>query len=255
MRRILNNISNHSNWFSYYIFKYTSSKKKEFTFKCRSGLKIIVPQRLLQTYKECFFDETYFKGLPKSIVGKQIKTVVDIGANVGYFSLFMLANFPKAKVIAFEPMPVNFKLLSKYMQENSTLDFAVINKAVSSKGQGSITLNYDSTDSFTTDASIFDASSRADSIEVKTTCLQDIIYDNKLDNIDFLKLDCEGSEYAILYDAPTSILNKISIMSIETHSGKEENENAVSLINYLKNNAFKINFKNDIIWAWKNSYR
>lgn len=123
MRRIRNNIKNHSNWIQYYINKYFCSKAKDFTFKCRGGLEIKVPKRMMQTYKECFFDETYFKGLPKSITKRSIKTVIDIGANVGYFSFFMFSQFPKAKVLAFEPIPNNFKLLNTYKNDNPSLDF------------------------------------------------------------------------------------------------------------------------------------
>ncbi len=251
MRRVLNNIKNHLNWFEYYIYKYFTSHNNPFTFKCRNGRKITVPQRLMQTYKECFFDETYFKGLPKNILKSPIQTVVDIGANVGYFSLFIFNHSPDAKVFAYEPMAINFKLLSQYKNENELLDFTVVNKAVSNSGQGSITLNYDGTDSFTTDASIFEPDSKSDSIVVETTSLQNIINDNKLQKIDFLKLDCEGSEYDILYDAPNSVLDKISIVSIETHNGNAENENREALISYLKKKGFVIKFKNDIVWGWK----
>jgi len=251
MRRVLNNIKNHLNWFDYYINKYFKSRKDSFTFKCRGGLKISVPQRLMQTYKECFFDETYFKGLPKSILKTPIQTVVDVGANAGYFSLFIFNHSPKAKVFAYEPMAVNFKLLSKYKNENDDLDYTVVNKAVSNSGQGSITLNYDSSDSFTTDASIFEPNSQSDSIVVETTSLQNIINDNKLQKIDFLKLDCEGSEYNILYNAPISVLDKISIVSIETHKGNAENENREAIIRFLKKNGFVTKFENDIVWAWK----
>lgn len=84
-----------------------------------------------------------------------------------------------------------------------------------------------------------------------TTSLEEIIKDNNLNNIDFLKLDCEGSEYDILYGTTNSVLDKISTISIETHQGKADNENTAALIKYLKKVGFEINFKNDIIWAWK----
>ena len=250
MRRVNNNIKNHSNWLAYYGYKYFGTKKHDFTFKCRSGLEVNVPQRMLQTYKECFFDETYFKGLPKNLINDSIKTVVDVGANVGYFSLFILNQYPKAKVYAYEPMPVNYALLNRYKSENTNFDFTVINEAVSKAEVQSITLNYQSSDSFTTAASVFESDSQTDQLEVKTTNLKSIIDGNKLDKIDFLKLDCEGSEYAILYDATKEVLDKVSMMSIETHPGKTADESADALIQYLNKNGFETNMKGDIIWAW-----
>jgi FkbM family methyltransferase len=39
--------------------------------------------------------------------------VLDVGANIGLFSLFILSEFPGARVYAFEPAPPNFGLLCK----------------------------------------------------------------------------------------------------------------------------------------------
>lgn len=234
MRRILNNIKNHSNWLAYYKHKYLDNQKNGFTFRCRGGIKIKVPRRLLHTYKECFFDETYLKGIPTSLTKFPIKTVVDIGANVGYFSLFMLSINPRAKVFAYEPIPKNFELLSRYKSENPSLDFQIFNEAVSKSSQKSITLHFDETDAFTTSASIFKDHETKNQFTVESTCLERIIQDNRLTGIDFIKIDCEGSEYDIIYDAPPAILDKISIISIETHPGKNENENTAALSNYLE---------------------
>jgi FkbM family methyltransferase len=251
MRRIINNISNHSNWLSYYFYKYFTNKKRHFIFKCRSGIEIAVPPRLMQTYKECFFDETYFKGFPARLLTIPARNVIDIGANVGYFSLFMFARYPAAKIYSFEPMPVNFELLSQYKNENAQLDFTIVNKAVTGTGEKSIKLNYDSTDAFTTGAGIFANTTSKDQLEVTATSLADIMFEHKVSRIDFLKLDCEGSEYTILYNAPPDVLDNISVISMETHSGQAANENAPALISFLKARDFQVNFSNNIIWAWK----
>ncbi len=254
MRRVYNNIRNHSNWFNYYIHKYLNSREEGFTFNCRGGLKIKVPQRLAHTYKECFFDETYTKGLPKRLIKKLAAskplTVIDIGANVGYFSLFMLSNFRGSKVYAFEPIGMNFKLLKQYKEENSNLHFTVVNQAVGGQ-QGTIVLNYDAGDQFTTSASIFDNRAEPDQVEVQCTTLEAILEKNKLNKIDFLKLDCEGSEYDIVYGAPSTVLDKVSVIAIETHKGKTENKNRDALANYLEQNKFEIHTSGDIIWGWK----
>ncbi len=39
--------------------------------------------------------------------------VLDVGANIGLFSLFILSEFPDARVLAFEPAPPNYGLLCK----------------------------------------------------------------------------------------------------------------------------------------------
>lgn len=248
--RQLNNISNHSNWISYYIYKFFTPQKESFTFKGRSGIDITVPKRLMHTYKEVFFDQAYIKNLPNNDFLKGEPTIIDIGANVGYFSLFALTKNLKAKVYSYEPMPNNFELLSKYKRENPKCNFNPFNLAVGST-VGSITLNYNASDSFTTSASILSLEGENDQIVVKTTTLSEIVKENKLTQIDFLKLDCEGSEYDILYNSDKSILALIKTMAIETHVGTKPDHNMASLIDFLRKNNFDLITEGDIIWAWR----
>lgn len=250
MSRITNNIKNHSNWLAYYTNKYFNKKQPHFTFKLRNGTALKVPQRLVPTYKELFFDETYTKGFPKPVKLSDQSNIVDIGANVGYFSLFMGAMFPTSNIYAFEPMPMNFALLQQYKNENPKLNLMIVNQAVS-KSIGTITLNYDANDSYSTAASIHDTHNQKDTIEVKTTTLESIVQQQKLNKIDFLKLDCEGSEYDILYNCPDAILNGIQYLAIETHVGTAPNENSEALLVFLKKYKFKVNVLRSKIWAWK----
>lgn len=252
MRRLINNFENHTNWFGYYKYKYFGKRTGDFNFNCRSGISINVPHRLLHTYKECFFDETYLKGLPKELSKSPIKTIIDIGANVGYFSLFMFSLNVKAKVFAYEPIPKNFDLLNQYKSENPDLNFQIFNMAVTKPNQKSITLHYDESDAFTTSASIFNDQKQKNKLVVGSTSLERIIQDHQLSKVDLVKLDCEGSEYEILYNTPGTIFDKISILAIETHQGNNENENTYALSKYIKEHNFKIKTQGDIIWAWKN---
>jgi FkbM family methyltransferase len=250
MRRFLNTLKNHRNWLGYYIYKIFQSGKNGFTFRTRGGITIAVARRMMSTYKECFFDETYFKGFPKRKLIPSGATVIDIGANVGYFSLSVLSKFPGARVIAFEPMPANFKLLSQYQSENSTLNFTVINEAVSGEA-GTLTLHYDAKDDFTTAASINSSGDQPDTELVRTTTLQNIISTYGISRIDLLKLDCEGSEYSILYQTPASSLQMIRAIAIETHQSDKPNENHESLIQFLNQNGFSTQSLRSKIWGWR----
>ncbi|GHH29041.1 FkbM family methyltransferase [Streptomyces rubradiris] len=60
-------------------------------------------------YREIFEDdESYrFDHLPNAPV------VVDVGAGIGLFTLFVKRRFPRARVIAFEPVPGNVRLLRR----------------------------------------------------------------------------------------------------------------------------------------------
>lgn len=249
MRRVVNTIKNHSNWFAYYVEKYLRNRKIGFTFETRSGISIKVPARLMVTYKECFFDDTYFKGLPNEVRNRDMKAIVDVGANVGYFSLRAFALYPNAKVISFEPMPVNFKLLNQYKSENPNFDWQAENKAMAGE-ETTIKLHFDQNDEFTTSATVLSDSDQADVFEVKADTLEGTLKQNNLEQIDFLKLDCEGSEYGIVYNSTPEVMKKVKAMAIETHPGNGKGENKEDMIQHLKSLGFNIYDDRDIIWAW-----
>ena len=63
--------------------------------------------------------------------------------------------------------------------------------------------------------SMFSKSSKT--ITVDSISLQQIFDDNNIKNCNFLKLDCEGTEYEILQNLPLSYFNKIEKIVIEYH--------------------------------------
>lgn len=72
--------------------------------------------------------------------------------------------------------------------------------------------------------------------DVTTTSLSEIINDNNIEYIDYLKMDIEGSEYPILFNMNKKIADKIGQMSIETHLPSKNAE----LIKHLKTLGFKV---------------
>lgn len=59
-------------------------------------------------YQEIFEDRVYFR---HGISLRAGDTVFDVGANIGLFTLFIKENFKDARVFAFEPSPVIFRIL------------------------------------------------------------------------------------------------------------------------------------------------
>ena len=89
-------------------------------------------------------------------------------------------------------------------------------------------------------------------VEVEAVSLPDIFSEFKLKEIDLLKLDCEGAEYDILYQCPTQLFPRIKQMAMETHPGKQSNENTETLCEFLKENGYQIKTdSNHFVWAWR----
>ncbi|CAN5904008.1 MAG: FkbM family methyltransferase [Gemmatimonadota bacterium] len=57
----------------------------------------------------------------------------------------------------------------------------------------------------------------AEWVEVPTVTLEQIMEDERLESIDFLKLDCEGAEGAILETTPRTCLRRVRQIAMEFH--------------------------------------
>ena len=90
-------------------------------------------------------------------------------------------------------------------------------------------------------------------IEVKSISLKDIFIDNKLNKIDFLKIDCEGAEYKILFNTPKKVLKKIKKIALEYH--QMDGFSVEDLKEFLSNNGFKVILKGSILRAYRATYK
>jgi len=248
--RYLNLIHNISNWHLYLAAKFGRAADDPLEFSTRGGVHLEVPRRLVQTFKEIFMDECYMVGMGRAIPEKP--TILDIGANAGYFSLFALSRFPGSHVLAFEPLPTNFRLLEHQRMMNSDRDFTCVRKAVSGE-RGTLALAYDAKDSFSTSATLFAADSgHLDEITVETLTLHDIFIDFGVERCDLLKMDCEGAEYGIFYRSSPDDLARSSQIAMEVHSGPQEDENIEALEAFLCKSGFKTRRRPvGMLWAWR----
>jgi FkbM family methyltransferase len=52
----------------------------------------------------------------------EIRTIIDVGANVGQFAQFARANFPDARIVAFEPLPDAVAALDELARRDSNVE-------------------------------------------------------------------------------------------------------------------------------------
>lgn len=148
-------------------------------------------------------------------------TFVDIGANIGWFSLraARLAG-PTGKVISFEPRKLTFEALSRSMAENTfTPNFEGHNVALGTE-QGEITigcsLNSDNPGGTWTipTASLEDQFRAAGAMlqRVNVLRLDDVLAGRK---VDFIKIDIEGAEPLAMGGATETLLKSRPIIMSE----------------------------------------
>lgn len=141
------------------------------------------------------------------LVKKEIKKgdiVLDIGANIGYYTLiFAELVGEEGKVFAFEPEPTNFALLKKNVEISGYQNVMLVQKAVSNKtGKFKLYLCEDNNGGH----SIYKQHNSKRSVEVETTRLDDY-FKNDGGKINFIKMDIEGAEMEAIQGMP-SLLKK-----------------------------------------------
>ena len=230
--------------------KFGFTSKDPLIFRTRNNIIIEVPRRLLHEFKEIFMEDSYMQGMGLRLPGSP--TVIDIGANAGFFSLFAASRFPGAMIYSYEPIDSNFKQLERNKRLNGKIRMECFQKAVYGHS-GEISLTFNATDSFTTSATVFGRSdSRNKTIRMPCVTLPEILDEHHLKHCDLVKIDCEGSEYSILYNCHAKYLHRITQMAIEVHGGNEPGQDIDALADYLNANDFKTRrYLNHMLWAWR----
>lgn len=230
------------NWRLYFKRKH---EKNEITRYVTNGKELAfdLPPIFFFVFKEIFMEDFYhIESLLKNVPNDAV--VLDIGCNAGLFSFITLSKKTSAKIYAYDPMEVNVKLLENNIKLNKGLDtqIKVFKNAVTGKEQGPIELFYDDVNNDSVIASVFEnfSENNNQSKMVDTISLAQIIKQNNLKKIDLLKLDCEGSEYPILYESPVEIWNHINVMTIETHELDKELKNTNALVKFLESKNYEI---------------
>jgi len=189
---------------------------------------------------------------------KPIKTILEVGANVGIVSLQMHAMFPDAKIYSFEVVEQwfqqaaqsvagidNIKLYHAAMSSQHLFedDLGVVPRAALAelrvlKGLpaagggwvgGSTVVAADNP--LVSDKSIEWAYEKVDE-KVQPIVLQDFLTSENIEELDFLKIDCEGCEHHVLGCASLETLRRIRFIGGEYHSFSR-------FYNILKNKLFQ----------------
>ncbi|MBX4196766.1 FkbM family methyltransferase [Candidatus Pacearchaeota archaeon] len=238
IRTLFRIIKTVKNWPLYLLDYARMIKGKYIVYKLRNGIKYKVRAGTTDrtTLNEIWVHHAY--GGPGQI--REIKTVIDIGAHIGFFSLFASYYSPHAKILAFEPAPSNFKLLQENIALNNLKNITAYNEAVSSK-KGVLTMFFSDNPLC---HSIYESPSARNKQHVNATSLADIMKRNAWASLDFLKMDCEGAEYDILFSCSPAILKKIRMIGLEYHN-LDSRKNIRTLKGFLEKRGFSVTLKPD----------
>ena len=157
--------------------------------------------------KNVIVDEEYFN---HDYVPRKDDTIVDIGANIGCFTLAAASKTPNGKIISIEPFPANIELLKTNIKLNRLYNVHIVTAAITDKvGQIELHIGHDTG----MHSLKFDTGRGA--ICVKGMRLEDIFTEYKIEWCNFLKIDCEGAEFDFLPTLPSHVWERIERIVME----------------------------------------
>ncbi len=181
---------------------------------------------------------------------KEDDIVLDMGANIGFFAA-SCSQRNINRCYCFEPMEENFKYLQKNI--NNLIDcekFELINKAVSPNPEIYIPSGVDQDtphaisvlERLPNSFSPYAVEEKEDDcLVIPAIKLSDFLEENKIEKIDFLKMDIEGGEWDIFEDAK------------EFEALLSKTEKFVAEIHVRLGTSIETKFKKDFIEKFKNS--
>ncbi|MHA2105420.1 MAG: FkbM family methyltransferase [Candidatus Hodarchaeales archaeon] len=229
------------NWYPF-LLNYIGLKNDNFerVYKLRNGVAFKSVQSLDAATIFVIFIRKDYGDVPDDSI------IVDIGANIGVYSVYASLMGKNNKIFAYEPVIDNFNVLQENIQlNNSEENIVAFNLGVSSQKEKRKLFLIDAVEH-----TLIEKNETQNFIEIECVSLNDIIEENNLPKIDLLKMDCEGAEYEILYNTAKENLQKIQEIRMEFHVVKDHDVH--SLAKYLEENGFKVNLlKKGNLWCKK----
>jgi FkbM family methyltransferase len=167
---------------------------------------------------EVIYDEIFRKNVYFFEANTSEPFIIDCGGHIGLAVLYFKSLCPQARILSFEPNPETFALLRKNIAQNHLRGVEAINMALTCDDKRDAILYvgenflqaWDSTD--TIEPNLWVNMHEYRGIPVQSTRLSSHINER----VDFLKLDIEGAEVAVL-DELDGKLSAVDALTLEYH--------------------------------------
>ena len=174
-----------------------------------------------------------YETVETSLVKQSVKpemVIIDIGANIGYFTTLFSKLAYKGKVIAFEPDMTNFKILEKNCRVNKCTNVQLFNNAV---GSETCTRRLYISSENHGDHRLYPVDDQRESVEVETIDIDSHLKSEEA--IDFIKMDIQGFEMEALLGMKQTISIYFPTLLLELWPSAllKNKTNPLDLMNYL----------------------
>jgi FkbM family methyltransferase len=211
----------------------TPPRNAFFDFCCDQDLE-------LYSYYEIFCENVYSR---YGVALEENDIVVDIGSNQGAFIKYALSH-KASTIISCEPNPHCVDTIKKYYGHHANLK---LNQYAIAAQNGTTLLQIGRHSEKTGGGKIVEAKANAPeyyadgkTIEVETITFKNFIHQNKIAQIDFLKVDCEGSEVFIFIEANMEFFRtNVYKIALEFHNEKKDD-----ITKFLRDAGYEVHVDN-----------
>lgn len=184
-------------------------------------------------------------------------TVVDIGGNVGLFALWAAPQV--SRVVTVEPTQA-IDCLAQSLILNEIKNVTIVRCAVSDKSGILELLEHPGFNAVSHHATFRPSrwgqryikfiwpKEQEEPIRVSCPCqtLDEVLEGQNIERVDFLKIDCEGGEYAIFNSVSDETLSRISRIAMEFHKLHPDHDHQ-QIVNRLKSAGYDVTVKRTVL--------
>lgn len=206
-------------------------------------------------FREIFLDRCY-QPTP-DFVPRRGWTVVDLGANMGFFTCQAASAAPDVRVVSVEPLSPYRLILEKNVSENQFNQVTIVAGAICGEPDQTIPLTvwYNAAGELKTGLVQPDAA-KVETINAKGYTLPEVFALGGIERCDLLKVDIEGAEYGLFEKITPAWWSKIARVVMEVH--KDETHSGKEIVEILERNGFKVHLRHQatntpLLWATRAS--
>ncbi len=166
--------------------------------------------------------ERIFKGVDYRVLpidGYKVESIVDVGANIGAFAVYMAIQFPDARIFCFEPSSEAFE----YLEENTKTFSNIETQSYGLFSEDCEKTLYDGAAQGLQNSLYKSVESSDTGKPVQLKNAKDTFSKLRFERISILKIDTEGAEVPIL-ESLSDFFDRIDQIYVEYHSEEDRRE-------------------------------
>jgi FkbM family methyltransferase len=175
-------------------------------------------------------------------------TIVDVGANLGFFTCQAARVAPTVRVVAVEPISVYVKKLRENTRRNKLDNVTVLHAATTAAPTSvPITIWYEKSGEPRVTEQV-PPGARTEVEHAEGITLGEVFRRGNVEHCDLLKVDIEGGEYETFAGTPKSVWDRVDRLVMETHEipGREPAE----IVRLLEKQGFTTHhYRDRMLWA------